>query len=103
ILGAQPPPSTLFPYTTLFRSRHYRTTQLDSYTRSNLSADRLRRCLGEELWRALQAPAPRLSILEAGCGAGRFTEVLTRLPAAVEIGRASCRGRVEGSVGCVRG
>jgi len=63
--------------------RHYRTTQLDSYTRSNLSADRLRRCLGEELWRALQAPAPRLSILEAGCGAGRFTEVLTRLPAAV--------------------
>jgi 2-polyprenyl-3-methyl-5-hydroxy-6-metoxy-1,4-benzoquinol methylase len=63
--------------------RYYRTTQLDSHTKTSLSADRLRRCLGEKLWRALQAPAPRLSILEAGCGAGRFTEVLTRLPAAI--------------------
>jgi len=63
--------------------RRYRITQLDSYTKTNLSADRLRRCLGEELWRALQAPSPRLSVLEPGCGAGRFTEILTRLPAAV--------------------
>jgi 2-polyprenyl-3-methyl-5-hydroxy-6-metoxy-1,4-benzoquinol methylase len=63
--------------------RQYRITQLDSYTGTNLSATRLRRCLGEELWRALEAPGPRLNILEAGCGAGRFTEVLTRLPAAI--------------------
>lgn len=63
--------------------RHYRITQLDSYTGTNLSAARLRRCLGEELWHTLEAREPRLSVLEAGCGAGRFTEVLTRLPAAV--------------------
>jgi 2-polyprenyl-3-methyl-5-hydroxy-6-metoxy-1,4-benzoquinol methylase len=46
-------------------------TQLDSHTRAGLSAVRLERCLGF-------APS-RLagqSVLEAGCGAGRFTEIL---------------------------
>jgi 2-polyprenyl-3-methyl-5-hydroxy-6-metoxy-1,4-benzoquinol methylase len=59
----------------------YRVTQLDSYTRTNISKDRLRRCLGESLWGSLQAPG-RVEILESGCGAGRFTEVLLQLPAA---------------------
>ena len=59
----------------------YRTTQLDSYTRTGISKERLRRCLGEALWSLLHEPS-RLEILESGCGAGRFTEVLLQLPAA---------------------
>jgi 2-polyprenyl-3-methyl-5-hydroxy-6-metoxy-1,4-benzoquinol methylase len=52
--------------------RRYRLTQLDSHTGTAISADRVRRCLGEELWAGLD----RLDVLECGCGAGRFTEVL---------------------------
>jgi 2-polyprenyl-3-methyl-5-hydroxy-6-metoxy-1,4-benzoquinol methylase len=52
--------------------KRYRKTQLDSYTGTPLSGSRLRRCLGEELWRDLEGK----HVLEAGCGAGRFTEVL---------------------------
>jgi len=62
--------------------QQYRKTQLDSYTRTTYSRDRLRRCLGEDLWRRLQQPVP-LHILEAGCGAGRFTEILLETPAAM--------------------
>jgi len=47
-------------------------TQLDSYTGLPISRDRLRRCLGEELWLQLRGQV----VLECGCGAGRFTEVL---------------------------
>jgi SAM-dependent methyltransferase len=50
----------------------YRETQLDSYTGRPITADRIRRCLGEELWNSL----PGKTVLECGCGAGRFTEVL---------------------------
>jgi SAM-dependent methyltransferase len=50
----------------------YRRTQLDSHTGVPLSRDRARRCLGEEAWAAL----PGARVLEVGCGAGRFTEVL---------------------------
>jgi 2-polyprenyl-3-methyl-5-hydroxy-6-metoxy-1,4-benzoquinol methylase len=52
--------------------KRYRQTQLDSYTGHPISRDRLRRCLGEALWERL----PDSQVLEAGCGAGRFTEVL---------------------------
>jgi SAM-dependent methyltransferase len=52
--------------------KRYRTTQLDSYTGRPISRDRLRRCVGEQLWNKLE----KLQILECGCGAGRFTEVL---------------------------
>lgn len=52
--------------------RQYPRTQLDSYTQLPISRDRLRRCLGEELWHRLRG----MSVLECGCGAGRFTEVL---------------------------
>ena len=52
--------------------RRYRQTQLDSYTGQPISRDRLRRCLGETLWNGLAGS----SVLECGCGAGRFTEVL---------------------------
>ncbi|HLA72648.1 MAG TPA: methyltransferase domain-containing protein [Steroidobacteraceae bacterium] len=61
---------------------HYRVTQLDSYTRTSLSRDRLRRCVGEEIWSRLSDPAERIEVLEAGCGAGRFTECLLKLPGA---------------------
>jgi 2-polyprenyl-3-methyl-5-hydroxy-6-metoxy-1,4-benzoquinol methylase len=59
----------------------YQTTQLDSYTHTTISKDRLRRCLGESLWNSLNGPG-RMEILESGCGAGRFTEILLQLPAA---------------------
>ena len=49
----------------------FRTTQLDSHTHTTVSADRLRRIAGGNL-RAFEGK----TILEAGCGAGRFTEVI---------------------------
>jgi 2-polyprenyl-3-methyl-5-hydroxy-6-metoxy-1,4-benzoquinol methylase len=49
----------------------YRKTQLDSYTGTTISRDRLERCLGGSL-----DIVRGKSILEAGCGAGRFTELL---------------------------
>lgn len=75
-------------------------TQLDSYTGVPLSRDRLRRCVGEAGWAALSdAGRPPQQVLEVGCGAGRFTEVLlaTRaavtsvdLSSAVEANQANC-------------
>jgi SAM-dependent methyltransferase len=71
-------------------------TQLDSATGTRISRDRLDRCLG-----GLQAVAGR-SVLEVGCGAGRFTEVLLDagarvfacdLSRAVEANHANFRGR----------
>jgi SAM-dependent methyltransferase len=57
----------------------YRRTQLDSHTGARLSHDRARRCLGETAWAAL----PGAQVLEVGCGAGRFTEVLLEQGAVV--------------------
>src|SRR5271169_413037 len=51
--------------------RRYRRTQLDSYTGSPVSRNRLQRCFGN-LWPALGGS----QILECGCGAGRLTKVL---------------------------
>lgn len=50
---------------------HYRQTQLDSYTGRPITRDRAKRCFGEA-WDVLAGK----SVLECGCGAGRFTEVL---------------------------
>jgi SAM-dependent methyltransferase len=50
----------------------YTRTQLDSHTGTTVTRDRLKRCLGEDLWSMLS----NLQVLECGCGAGRFTEVL---------------------------
>jgi SAM-dependent methyltransferase len=71
-------------------------TQLDSATGTRISRDRLARCLG-----GLERVAGR-SVLEVGCGAGRFTEVLLDagarvfacdLSRAVEANHANFRGR----------
>jgi len=59
----------------------YRVTQLDSYTKTTISRDRLRCCLGEVLWEKLTGHEV-MNVLEIGCGAGRFTEVLLDLPGA---------------------
>ncbi len=59
--------------------KHYRLTQLDSYTGSTITRDRMRRCLGEDLWARIGG----MDVLECGCGAGRFTEVLLDIGARV--------------------
>jgi 2-polyprenyl-3-methyl-5-hydroxy-6-metoxy-1,4-benzoquinol methylase len=53
----------------------YLRTQLDSYTKTTLSRDRARRCLGEHCWEMLHR-SEEMHVLEVGCGAGRFTEIL---------------------------
>lgn len=52
--------------------------QLDSYTGFPTSADRTKSTLGADLWNRLVRGG--MNILEAGCGAGRFTEVLLSHP-----------------------
>jgi 2-polyprenyl-3-methyl-5-hydroxy-6-metoxy-1,4-benzoquinol methylase len=73
----------------------YRRTQLDSETGTAISRTRLERCLGAPL-----ASLRGLSVLEAGCGAGRFTELLLEagarvfacdLSRAVEANLENCR------------
>lgn len=61
-------------YATAFGAqwKRYRRTQLDSFTGFPLSQERARAVLGEAVWSRL----PALDVLECGCGAGRFTEVL---------------------------
>ncbi|MFN8253132.1 MAG: methyltransferase domain-containing protein [Ferruginibacter sp.] len=63
-------------YASLFGDqwKQYKKTQLDSYTGSPISGSRLERCLGSELENNLEGKL----VLEAGCGAGRFTEVLLK-------------------------
>src|SRR5688572_33426799 len=50
---------------------HFRKSQLDSHTGTRISRDRLTRCLGGSL-----SIVRGKTVLEAGCGAGRFTEIL---------------------------
>jgi len=73
----------------------FRKTQLDSYTGTTMSKDRLQRCLGES-FEVLKGK----SVLEVGCGAGRFTEVMLSagarvfacdLSTAVEANYENCR------------
>jgi len=59
----------------------WRLTQLDSYTGVPISRMRLLRCLGDAVCNELADASRHIDVLEAGCGAGRFTEVLLSLPA----------------------
>lgn len=74
----------------------FRRTQLDSYTGTTISSDRLSRCLGG----SLDAVAGK-TVLEVGCGAGRFTELMLAagarvfacdLSVAVEANYENCHG-----------
>jgi 2-polyprenyl-3-methyl-5-hydroxy-6-metoxy-1,4-benzoquinol methylase len=74
----------------------FRKTQLDSYTGTSISRDRLERCVGG--FDAIRGKR----VLEAGCGAGRFTEILLNegaqvfavdLSTAVEANQENCGGR----------
>jgi SAM-dependent methyltransferase len=49
----------------------FRHAQLDSYTGTTITRDRLTRCLGGDI-----SMVKGKSVLEAGCGSGRFTEIL---------------------------
>jgi len=71
----------------------FRKTQLDSYTNTTISRDRLSRILGGLDW------LKGKTVLEAGCGAGRFSEVLLEagallysldLSSAVEAAKVNC-------------
>src|SRR5262249_15717835 len=59
--------------------KKYRLTQLDSFSGVPITEERLRRCLGEGLWANLRGR----HVLECGCGAGRFTEILLKKGARV--------------------
>ncbi len=61
--------------------KHFRSTQLDSHSGITISRDRLYRCLGSDLVERL-GQNDRMQVLEAGCGAGRFTEILLGFSAA---------------------
>jgi 2-polyprenyl-3-methyl-5-hydroxy-6-metoxy-1,4-benzoquinol methylase len=61
------------------------TTQLDSHTGTNISRERLERCLGMAL-----SELEGKFILEAGCGAGRFTELMAGAGAFVHSIDLSC-------------
>lgn len=56
----------------------FRKTQLDSFTGTTITRDRLQRCLGG----SLDVVCGKL-VLEAGCGAGRFTQILVEAGANV--------------------
>ena len=60
----------------------FRKTQLDSYCGGGISEKRARRCIGSDAWAFLNNH-PGSHVLEAGCGAGRFTEVLLSTGACV--------------------
>src|SRR2546430_17690649 len=97
----RPPRSTLFPYTTLFRS-HFRYSA--NYWRDLYNANGLfevihqqRRAIVLGLVDELALPSGS-HILEIGCGAGLTTIALAQRGFTVqavdtEIGRASCRER----------
>ena len=54
----------------------WRTTQLDSFSGTTITRDRLYRCLGDEGRKMLTSDSNPSQVLEVGCGAGRFTEIL---------------------------
>src|SRR5262245_14526583 len=68
-------------YTAAFGAqwKRYRRTQLDSYTGFPISRTRALRCIGGENLSWMYGKR----VLECGCGAGRFTEILLSLGSTV--------------------
>jgi 2-polyprenyl-3-methyl-5-hydroxy-6-metoxy-1,4-benzoquinol methylase len=62
-----------------FQWKRFARTQLDSFSGTSTSKERVNQACGEELWAKLS----RSTILEVGAGAGRFTEVLLATGATV--------------------
>ena len=62
-------------YASLFGDqwKQYKKTQLDSFTGASISTNRINGCLGE-----FKDKLEGKLVLEAGCGAGRFTEILLK-------------------------
>lgn len=60
----------------------WRTTQLDSFSGTSITRDRLYRCLGYKGREMLSNDSNSSQVLEVGCGAGRFTEILLEFPGA---------------------
>jgi 2-polyprenyl-3-methyl-5-hydroxy-6-metoxy-1,4-benzoquinol methylase len=60
----------------------WRTTQLDSHSGTTITKDRLLRCLGSRAVDLLSRTGESTQVLEVGCGAGRFTEILLQFPSA---------------------
>jgi len=58
----------------------WRKTQLDSYTGTNITRKRIYRCLGKSTLNRLKNSQVPIYVLEVGCGAGRFTEILLNFP-----------------------
>jgi 2-polyprenyl-3-methyl-5-hydroxy-6-metoxy-1,4-benzoquinol methylase len=54
--------------------KRYRKTQLDSYTKTNITKERLVKALGP--FQKILNQKKKIDVLEVGCGAGRFTEIL---------------------------
>lgn len=88
-------PSSGYAVSFGFQWNSFRRTQLDSFTGVTISRDRLTRLMGGSLERLAGK-----NILEAGCGAGRFTEVMLEaganvfavdLSSAVEANYANCK------------
>jgi 2-polyprenyl-3-methyl-5-hydroxy-6-metoxy-1,4-benzoquinol methylase len=74
-------------------------TQLDSFTGTTITKSRIEKCLGKELHEMLSSSKETLNVLEFGCGAGRFTEILLQynvrlvsadLSSAVEANAENC-------------
>lgn len=55
-----------------YQWKKFPKTQLDSYSGTQASRSRIEQAFGNKLWNELKDK----SILEVGCGAGRFTEIL---------------------------
>jgi SAM-dependent methyltransferase len=60
----------------------WRTTQLDSFSGTTITRDRLNRCLGDKGREMLSRDSNPTQVLEVGCGAGRFTEILLEFSSA---------------------
>src|SRR3712207_9351850 len=106
----RPPRSTLFPYTTLFRSDQADGALVFSASYGDEGRTAAEQITSGGLWqglsavqqgRAFEVSDDRWFLAIGPLGAGLVLDELERFAQQVEIGRASCRGR--GSISVVAG